>query len=123
MSSYVHNVPGRIRVKIPILRNNKESALEIQAILDDIEGVQEVSVNTVSGSIVVRYDFEILGHWEILEVLEDNGYFDISYLEANDSHFKRRRSKAGEAVGKALFGWAIGKAFEGSSLSILTAFI
>lgn len=123
MSPYVHNVPGRMRVKIPVLRNNKSKVLEIQETLSLLEGVEEISANTVTGSIVVNYDPDALKPWEILGLLEDSGYLNQSKTMANDSSLKNGSSVAGEAIGKAIFGWAVGKAFERSGLSILAAFI
>jgi copper chaperone CopZ len=123
MSPYVHNVPGRMRVKIPVLRNNKSKVLEIQETLSLLEGVEEISANTVTGSIVVNYDPDALKPWEILGLLEDSGYLNQSKTIANDSSLNNGSSVAGEAIGKAIFGWAVGKAFERSGLSILAAFI
>jgi len=123
MTQYIHNVPGRIRVKIPILRNDEEKGLEIQTNLGMLDGVEKISVNTVTGSIVVHYDPDELKPWQILGQLEAGGFINLSETITDNSYYKIKSSKAGEALGKALFGWAVGKAFEGSGLSILTAFI
>ncbi len=123
MNEYVHNVPGRIRVKIPSLKNNRSKGLEVQELLSVLEPVERISVNTVTGSIVVHYNPDELKPWEILGLLEDSGYLNQSKTIANDSYLKNGSSVAGEAIGKAIFGWAVGRAFERSGLSILAAFI
>jgi hypothetical protein len=52
MSYYVHHVPGRLRVRIPEIRNNPLLADEIREILD-IPGIFELTMNEVTGSMVI----------------------------------------------------------------------
>jgi Heavy metal associated domain 2 len=54
----VHAMPGRIRVKISRLKGNPVVAREIEAQLSDVQGIQRVEVNLVTGSVLVFYDPE-----------------------------------------------------------------
>jgi copper chaperone CopZ len=123
LSYYVHNVPGRLRVRLPMVKNNPSKEEHVRSILRDVKGVETISVNPMTGSVVVNYDPEVLTYENILEILKEYNYFDESKMVNNDKYIEGAVTKAGEAVGKAVLSWAVGKAFEGSGLSILAAFI
>ncbi len=123
MSYYVHSVPGRLRIKIPMVRCEPGVGREVVEIVEHIRGVRHVEVNPVTGSVVVRYDPKWTRSEEILEVLQKHGYFDEQKVLANDPLLESAAAKAGRMIGKTLFGLAVEKAFEGSALSMLAAFI
>ncbi|HID30484.1 MAG TPA: cation transporter [Desulfobacterales bacterium] len=123
MYYYVHNVPGRLRVKIPMIRKDPERGEQVEALLENLDGVDSVVLNGVTGSVVIYYDAERLEAGEILDRLKEHGYFDESRAMHSDDYLKSAFETAGGAVGRVLFGWAVGKAFEGSSLAFLTVLI
>ncbi len=124
MSTYIHNVPGRMRVKIPHMKRNQSSAEELQRILNQIEGIDSTAVNTLTGSIVINYDSRLIGPNRILNALKDRGYVDPSKaMMTNDDVIESAVSKAGGFLGKALLGLLVEKTFEGSALSLLTVLI
>ncbi|NTU48428.1 MAG: heavy-metal-associated domain-containing protein [Syntrophobacteraceae bacterium] len=124
MSTYIHNVPGRMRVKIPHMKRNQSSAEELQRILNQIEGIDSTAVNTLTGSIVINYDSRLIGPNRILNALKDKGYVDPSKaMMTNDDVIESAVSKAGGVLGKALLGLLVEKTFEGSALSLLTVLI
>ena len=51
-----HQVPGRIRMKIPSAKGNPALLEEIQKTFSVIPGIEEVRVNPETGSVVLRYD-------------------------------------------------------------------
>jgi cation transport ATPase len=51
-----HQVPGRIRLKVPKAKENPELIEQIKQMFNVIPGVEEVTVNPVTGSVVVHYD-------------------------------------------------------------------
>ena len=51
-----HQVPGRIRLKVPKAKDNPELIEQIKLMFTVIPGVEEVTVNPVTGSVVVHYD-------------------------------------------------------------------
>jgi cation transport ATPase len=51
-----HQVPGRIRLKVPKAKENPELVEQIKQMFNVIPGVEEVTVNPVTGSVVVHYD-------------------------------------------------------------------
>jgi Heavy metal associated domain 2 len=51
-----HQVPGRIRMKIPSAKGDPTMLEEIQKTFSAIPGIEEVVVNPATGSLVLRYD-------------------------------------------------------------------
>jgi Heavy metal associated domain 2 len=51
-----HQVPGRVRMKIPSAKGNPELLQEIQKTFSAIPGIEQVDVNPETGSVVLRYD-------------------------------------------------------------------
>jgi cation transport ATPase len=123
MSYYVHNVPGRLRVKTPTLKSMAGGDERVSEFFDHLEGVERVTVNPLTGSVVVHYDPEMLESREILEVLKRRGHYDESLAFRKPDTQEQAISRTAQTVGKVLVGWAVGKALENSGLSFLTALI
>ncbi len=123
MRYYMHSVPGRLRIKIPEIKGHTEKARSIQLILKEIEGVESIRANTITGSIVIKYDGDRLPSERILTILTEQGHFDEAQTFSMDHALFESGSKAGQALSKAFCGWAVGRALEGTSLSFLAAFI
>jgi hypothetical protein len=51
-----HQVPGRIRMKIPSAKGDPALLEEIQKTFSAIPGIEQVVVNPETGSVVLRYD-------------------------------------------------------------------
>jgi hypothetical protein len=51
-----HQVPGRLRMKIPSAKGNAELLQQIGETFGRIPGIEQVAVNPVTGSIVLHYD-------------------------------------------------------------------
>ncbi|HEX4410862.1 MAG TPA: hypothetical protein VH206_18995 [Xanthobacteraceae bacterium] len=53
-----HQVPGRVRMKIPAGKGNPELLQKISETFAVIPGIEEVTVNPATGSVVLHYDTE-----------------------------------------------------------------
>jgi Heavy metal associated domain 2 len=51
-----HQVPGRVRMKIPAGKGNPELLKQISEMFGVIPGIEEISVNPTTGSVVLHYD-------------------------------------------------------------------
>ena len=122
MTYYLHSVPGRLRVKIPHLRQRPAEAAAIREVLR-IDGIHEVKIKHLTGSVVVHYDSAQLSEGRIVQALETSGYFDRSRAISCDSQLQAASSKMAEKCGRAVFGWAVGRALEANGLGVLAAFI
>jgi len=123
MSYYVHNVPGRLRIKSPVIKRNKNAEYELKMALSTVEGIATVNINLTTGSLLVNYNPKTVKSMDIINLLEQRGYIDKSKIITNDQYIHAAASKAGKIVGKAVFGLFAEKAFEGSALSLLAVLI
>jgi hypothetical protein len=74
-ASYVHALNGRLRVKLSELKGNPMRAQEIENRFNLMTGMQQVSANPVTGSVLFIYDPHLLKQEEICAVLRELGYF------------------------------------------------
>jgi hypothetical protein len=51
-----HQVPGRIRIKIPSGKGNPELLEQMKQTLGLIPGIEQVTINPATGSLVLHYD-------------------------------------------------------------------
>ncbi|HWR89246.1 MAG TPA: cation transporter [Dissulfurispiraceae bacterium] len=123
MSYYMHHVPGRLRVKSPLIKGNERRAEEVRSLIESMGGVTSTAVNTLTGSVVVNYDSSAIEAGQIQDTLNRTGYFDTSRAVTNDEYIHGMASKAGQVIGKAVFGAFVEKAFEGSAFSLLAVLI
>jgi copper chaperone CopZ len=123
MSFYVHEVPGRLRVKTPIAKGDALKAQKIEDFVISITGVQSASVNATTGSIVLTYDASKVSSRAILDILTQKGLFNPSKALTGDQYLHNKMEKTGQVIGKALFGLFLEKAFEGTPIALLTALI
>ena len=123
MSYYIHNVPGRLRIKSPLLRRNSAGADEVRKALSTIQGIATVDFKMTTGSLVVYYDRRATSPEDIIGLLERKGYFDRTKATTDEGYIHTAAEKTGRIVGKAALGIAIEKAFEGSALSLISLLI
>jgi Heavy metal associated domain 2 len=51
-----HQVPGRVRMKIPAGKGNPELLKQISEVFGVIPGIEEIAVNPTTGSVILHYD-------------------------------------------------------------------
>src|SRR5262249_53558003 len=51
-----HQVPGRVRMKVPGAKGNPALLQQIAQTFAAIPGIEEITVNPTTGSLVMRYD-------------------------------------------------------------------
>jgi len=123
MSCYFHNVPGRLRVKIPTLKGRPARIRAVEDLLMILDGAENVKTNPLTGSVVVNYDPDQINGRQIIQLLIDHQYFDEAKAITHDELVQSAAAKAGFKIGKIVFGWAVSKTLEASGLSMLAAII
>jgi copper chaperone CopZ len=56
MIQFIHQIPGRLRVRIPGLKASGSVAGKVQIALSRISGVNAADINLLTGSVVILYD-------------------------------------------------------------------
>ncbi len=123
MSYYLHEIPGRLRVKIPDLKRSPKTAWDIQVLLKNLPGIKSSSTNTVTGSIIVYYDPELINASAIVSVLASEGYIDLAKVFFNRERKENTMDVVAQAASKAILGLVLDRALRGTPLSIVAAFI
>ena len=123
MDYYTHNVPGRLRVRTPLVKGNRTSARHVEGLVKQLRGVDSADVNTTTGSVVVRYRPKTISSDVILNTLENEGLFDSSKAVSHDRYIHKSASKAGQIIGKFLFGAVVEKAISNAGLALVKAMI
>ena len=123
MSYYIHNVPGRLRIKTPLIKKNQSIAEDVQNLLRPLIGISSTSFNLITGSIVINYNHKVITSKEIVNTLNYAGYFDLSKAITNDEYIKTAAASMGQVVVKTLFGTFIESALEGSALSFIAILV
>ena len=120
MSLYVHNVPGRLRVKNPLFKN-PDVHYEVQKALVNMgHGIETADFNTTTGSLLINYDPREINHKDILNALERAGFYHPDRAVTNDQVIHRATSQAFHVVTKAVTGAFIDTALQGTGLSFLS---
>src|SRR5437764_11551706 len=73
MLEYVHLVPGRLRLKNPVLRHQRRAA-EAEAYIGAIPEVSNAVANPAIGSITIHFDNQRLSICDLWERLSALGY-------------------------------------------------
>ena len=73
-SIYLHAMEGRLRIKVPEVKGAPDCAQQIEAQLRLIEGIDQVTANPVTGSVLIQYDARRTAMADITETLQTWGY-------------------------------------------------
>ena len=122
MGNYVHQVPGRLRVRIPAIRRNPRRGSDIKSMLN-IYGVGNIKVNSLTGGVVVFFDTAVITAQQLLAFLKEKLCYDSTLVVICDDKIQQASDKAAARVGQGVFGYAVGKALEASGLSLLAMLI
>jgi len=70
MVTYLHALDGRIRIRLPRLRDNRRTAARLRQTLRGVEGVTTATANPRTGSVLVEYDSDRCSAGAIFDVLD-----------------------------------------------------
>jgi hypothetical protein len=123
MNCYVHNVPGRLRIKNPLFKNSSVHYDVQKALVNMGHGIGTADFNLTTGSLLVHYDPAEIHHQDILNVLERAGFYHPEKKVTNDQVIHQATTKAFNVVTKAVTGAFIETALQGTGLSFLAILI
>jgi copper chaperone CopZ len=93
MTYYIHDVPGRLRIRSPHVKNNEDTAYRLENLLRQMAGVNNIDINLMTGSCLVKYDPATASCNDIVSMLTEEGYFDPSRAITNDQYINDGVSK------------------------------
>jgi len=120
MKQYIHSVPGRLRVKTPIVKRNIKMAKHVEKFISQLRGVNSVYSNITTGSVLIKYDSKIINHNIILNIFKKHGLISKEQTISLDEHINETASKAGYALRKIILGTVVEKVIKNSALSFFS---
>lgn len=79
MKSYVHTIPGRLRLRSERLKADLAATTELQSTLRGLGGVSAVEFHPRSSSLLVYYDPSTDTAQEMLFIFRERGYLDDGF--------------------------------------------
>jgi copper chaperone CopZ len=123
MNDYFHVVPGRVRIRSRLVKADERAAGTIRAALQNLPGVESVSVSTLTGSVTVLFNPRQMDASSVLNRLSNAGYFKPGQAVSSTQYLDSAASQLGQKVGKALLGVAVDRVLGGTPLSFIAALI
>ena len=71
--SYLHHIPGRIRVRFPNVKRNPAKAAALEASLRSLPGVDRVHVNPLTGGALIHYRPSVIDGERLIARLREHG--------------------------------------------------
>jgi hypothetical protein len=109
MSCYVHNVPGRLRIRATKLKYPSKDILELCQALEASAGIINTEYNPKSGSLIIFYETNVLSAEDILYQLHKT-----ELLKNCPTTLHHSANRMGTVLGSALFGTLVKKSIETS---------
>lgn len=124
--SYVHHVPGRLRVRTAAVKGSEEKAASVTTLLQSASGVSSVAANPVTGSVTIHYDQQVTDHVRLMELLNERGYSvgqPVAAPLTKVSVAEPRRSQLGSMVVTTVATFLVEKALEQAIFALLTSLV
>jgi len=120
LKCYVHNVPGRLRIKNLIFKISSIHYEVRKALVDMGHGIVTADFNTTTGSLLIHYIPTEIHHQDILSALLRGGFYHPDKTVTNDQVIHQATATVFNVEAKAVSGAFIGTALQGTGLSLLT---
>lgn len=120
---HCHSIPGRLRVKIPLLKKNAPAAETFEKAVKRVSGVSSVSVNTVTGSAVMIYDYRATSADALFDAIGRAGYLTHGPVVSSDEYMRDAAAKAGGKIGKIILNVCLDHVFAGTPFGLITAIL
>ncbi|WP_462270035.1 HMA2 domain-containing protein [Desulfobacter sp.] len=118
---FVHDVPGRLRVKIKYLKNNPHRLETLRQHLS-VPGVYKVRTNALTGSIVIEYDPLTIDAKSLIDIFNANGH-TVPEKNLVEDVQNKDHEKLARTLSRAIASWVAGQLLEANGLSYISAFI
>ena len=102
MDYYIHDIPGRLRIESPVLKNNEAHAQKFEVFVKSIPGVTSVEMKVDIGSAIMHYDRTRIDHTTLIGLLDKSGYFDHLKAKTLDDRIEEGVEEVANVVIKAV---------------------
>ena len=81
-----HYIKGRIRIKVESLKNDNEKVEELRLNLLKLNGIDEVTINSLLGTVLIKFDEDIIEPVILIGVL-------LNFLGLEEEAFEKKNGK------------------------------
>ncbi len=74
MNNTIHHLPGRLRMRMEVLRRNPCAVASARRSIKAVAGVRAVEARQLTGSLLVHYDPNLTSAKAILDALAEGGF-------------------------------------------------
>jgi hypothetical protein len=118
--SYLHHVPGRIRVRATGVKHNAPRADALKQWLESLKGVERVDVNTLTGSVLIHYTVAATDGTRLITLMRRRKWISPWHAEAGLTP-ALGPSGIERAAARAILGYLAKAAIEHSLIAIAAA--
>jgi Heavy metal associated domain 2 len=111
-----HHLPGRLRLRSALLKGNARASEEAQRHLAEISGVRSASANPLIGSILLKYDPEVIPPINLVDMLATHGYIIGASKPGTEAG-----TEWAEKLATAVKDWVINALAERLALAVISA--
>jgi hypothetical protein len=122
MLEYVHFVPGRLRLKIPELRDQRRAA-EAGTYAGSIPVVERVVTNPATGSLTIYFQKNEFAIYDLWDRLCARGYACGPYPASPSSASVRPDNSAGNRFGRAVLTAVVEAVLQHSAQALVRALL
>jgi copper chaperone CopZ len=112
-----------MRVRSQSLKGRGRFGNEVKRRLEGLDGVSDVALSALTGSVVIRFDPDRTDPAQIGGCLIELGLLDPAAAATTVDPYHTLATRAGMHIGRAAAGWALGRLLQSSGLSLLAALI
>ncbi len=114
---YLHQLPGRLRVRSDVLKQNPKLASELLTAIGMMPGVRSVDVSILTGSVLVHYDPLRGSSDQVVAALRGHGVVHDATAPATSSS---RGSSLRRTIGNAVLAAVLQQALERAVLGVVS---
>jgi copper chaperone CopZ len=70
-AGYNHKLDGRISIKVSEVKGCPSMAVELESQLAKLYGVAYVQVDSLTGYVLVLFDYQVISHYHVFAVIND----------------------------------------------------
>jgi hypothetical protein len=121
--SYLHHIPGRIRVRTTGVKHNPVGAGALKEYLQSLKGVERVDVNTLTGSVLIYYRTAVTDGNRLIALMCERKWITTRYAQSAQAALKPAPRPLGieRAFARAILGCLAEAAIERSLIAIAAA--
>ena len=106
MPSYLHALEGRLRIRLPALRNDHRAAVRLRREVQALPGVTTAETTPLTGSVLIEYDEAQTSTESLLAALDVESPTELQNRAAPAQSNDSSSPDVGDIVLKKVFEWA-----------------